>query len=412
MNSPEVARHPQERSILSWMSLLIGINQLGFGAVIPVLPLYAQSFDVTQAAIGATVAVYGVARLVTAMPAGRIADLLGRRSALAIGGVVSAAGNLWCASAGSYPELVAARFVAGAGAGLTLTAGMIVLADITTVARRGRVMAIYQGVFIFSVGIGPFPGGWLAERYGLDVPFLIYGLASIGAAIIGWLGVRETRPATVAPEEEFGASSAEPWLSQLRTILASVGFRLAAAVSFINAVARTGALFSIIPVIGATRLELSATQIGMSMAIGSFAGLLLTWPGGMMVDYFGRKAVIVPTTIVAGLAFFVYGLAPSFGWFVLASVIWGVASSMAGAAPAAYAADVAPQTHAATGMSTYRTLSDVGYVVGPIALGLVADTAGLEAAVFTASGLLIGVAVLFTFGAPETHAGRKQRSVD
>ena len=120
----------------------------------------------------------------------------------------------------------------------------------------------------------------------------------------------------------------------------------------------------------------------------------------------------MPTTIVAGLAFFVYGLAPSFGWFVLASVIWGVASSMAGAAPAAYAADVAPQTHAATGMSTYRTLSDVGYVVGPIALGLVADTAGLEAAVFTASGLLIGVAVLFTFGAPETHAGRKHRSVD
>ena len=51
------APHPQERSVLAWMCLLIGVNQLGFGAVIPVLPLYAQSFGVSQAAIGATVAV-------------------------------------------------------------------------------------------------------------------------------------------------------------------------------------------------------------------------------------------------------------------------------------------------------------------------------------------------------------------
>lgn len=401
--------HPHEKSILAWMCLLIGVNQLGFGAVIPVLPLYAQSFGVSQAAIGATVAVYGVARLFTAMPAGRIADLMGRRSALLIGGLISAAGNLWCAAAGDFTELVIARFVAGAGAGLTLTAGMIVLADISTTARRGRLMAIYQGVFIFSVGIGPFPGGYLAERFGLDVPFLVYGIASIGAAAVGWLGVCETRPRIPEPTPGTTTPVADPWLVQLRGMLASAGFRLAAAVSFINAVARTGALFSIIPLIGATRLDLTATQIGMSMAAGSLAGVLLTWPGGVMVDHFGRKAVIVPTTIGAGLSFLVYGVAPSFAWFMVASIIWGIASAMAGAAPAAYAADVVPQAHAATGMSAYRTLSDVGYVVGPITLGVIADTAGLEAAVFTASALLVGVALLFAVGAPETHAGRNQQ---
>lgn len=400
------APHPQERSVLAWMCLLIGVNQLGFGAVIPVLPLYAQSFGVSQAAIGATVAVYGIARLFTAMPAGRIADLFGRRNALLIGGLVSAAGNLWCAFAGTYTELVIARFVAGAGAGLTLTAGMIVLADITTIARRGRIMAIYQGVFLFSVGIGPFPGGYLAEQYGLDVPFLVYGIASLGAAAVGWFGVAETRPASATATEEAGAP-AVPWLAQLRGMLSSVGFRLVAAVSFTGAVARTGALFAIVPIVGATRLDLSATQIGMSMALGSLAGVLVTYPAGMMVDYFGRKAVIVPTTIASGLSFLVYGLAPSFPWFVTASVVWGVASAMSGAAPAAYAADVAPKAHAATGMSTYRTLSDAGYVAGPIALGLVADTAGLEAAVFTASALLVGVALVFAIGAPETHAGRR-----
>ena len=151
------------RNVLVWMCVLIAVNQLGFGAVIPVLPLYAQSFGVSQTAIGATVAVYGLARVLCSVPTGRVADLLGRRAALAIGGAVSVIGNLWCAAAASYPELVLARFVAGAGAGIVMTAGMIVLADITRRATRGRTMAIYQGVFLFAVGIGPLPGGYLAS---------------------------------------------------------------------------------------------------------------------------------------------------------------------------------------------------------------------------------------------------------
>lgn len=394
-----------ERTVLIWMCVLIGVNQLGFGAVIPVLPLYAQSFGVSQAAIGATVAVYGLARLVTAIPAGRIADWFGRRSALAVGGLVSALGNLWCALAASFAELTLARFIAGVGAGLTLTAGMIVLADITTRVRRGRVMAIYQGVFLFAVGIGPFPGGYLAERFGLDVPFFVYGIASAIAALVGWFGVAETR---TAPEPSVADSASTlPYFQQLKGILAPVGFRLVSAISFINAVARTGALFSIIPLVGTTRLGLSATEIGFSMAFGSVAGVVLTYPAGMLVDRIGRKAVIVPATIATGLAFLAYGVAPAFGWFLLASGIWGVASSAAGAAPASYAADIAPKAYSATAMGAYRTLSDAGYVIGPILLGAVADGFGLAAPLYLASGLLIGVALLFARFAPETHSVSK-----
>ena len=91
-----------------------------------------------------------------AVPAGQLSDWLGRRPTLAIGGLVSAFGNLCCAWASAYPELVVARFVAGAGAGLILTTGQVVLADISTPERRGRSIAIYQGTFLFAVGIGPF----------------------------------------------------------------------------------------------------------------------------------------------------------------------------------------------------------------------------------------------------------------
>lgn len=394
----------RERRTLAWMCVLIGVNQLGFGAIIPVMPLYAQSFGVSQAAIGTTIAVYGLARLFTGIPAGRIADRFGRRSALAFGGIVSALGNVWCAYAGTFAELVVARFAAGLGAGITLTAGMIVLADISTPARRGRVMAIYQGVFLFAVGIGPLPGGLMAERLGLEVPFLAYGLASLCAALVAWGAVPETRPVD-AGQSSTGAT-AVPYLQQLRVILRPLGFRLVSSISFIGAVARTGALFSIIPLIGATRLDLTATQIGMSLAVGSVSGVLVTYPGGMLVDYFGRKAVIVPATIASGFAFLTYAVAPSFAWFIAASAIWGVASSLSGAAPAAYAADIAPRAYAASAMGAFRTLADAGYVIGPLALGAIADGFGLVSAVYVAGGLLIAVAILFGALAPETHAGR------
>ena len=83
--------------ILVWMCVLIGINQLGFGSVVPVLPLYARSFGVSQAAIGLSIAVYGLARFLVAVPVGQLSDRLGRRPAFALGGLVTAAGNLLCA---------------------------------------------------------------------------------------------------------------------------------------------------------------------------------------------------------------------------------------------------------------------------------------------------------------------------
>ena len=113
------------------MCVLIGVNQLGFGAMIPSLPLYAGSFGVSTSAIGLAVAAYGLARFASAMPAGTLSDRFGRRHALAIGGLLSAVGNIWCARAPNYPEFLLARFFAVFGAVVVLTTGQVVVAGIT-----------------------------------------------------------------------------------------------------------------------------------------------------------------------------------------------------------------------------------------------------------------------------------------
>ncbi|MCY3810214.1 MAG: MFS transporter [Gammaproteobacteria bacterium] len=393
-----------ERRILTWMCVLIAVNQLGFGAVIPVLPLYAQSFGVSQAAIGATVAVYGLSRVFLSLPTGWIANQLGRRTALLSGGLVSALGNLWCAAAGSYEELVLARFVAGAGAGIVLTAGMIVLADITSTATRGRSMAIYQGVFLFAVGIGPFPGGYLAERFSLEAPFLVYGIASVAAALVGWFGVSETRGMDHRGASTLRAASLR---EQLLLLAGNVGFLLVCLIGLINAAARTGALFSVVPVLARDRLALTATEIGFGFALGSIIGLVVTYPAGALVDHYGRKAVIVPATVLTGFSMLAFSIAPSYFWFLFATGLWGGASAASGAAPAAYAADSAPSGMNAAAMGGYRMLSDMGYVLGPILLGVLADLKGLDAPMWIAAAALVVASMLFALVAPETHSARR-----
>ena len=79
---------------------------------------------------------------------------------------------------------------------------------------------------------------------------------------------------------------------------------------------------------------------------------------------------------------------------------------ISGAAPAAYAADTAPPGMNAAAVSSYRMLADLGYVVGPIALGLGADLAGVDATLGGTAVLLIAVAVLFGRFAPETYRAR------
>ena len=393
---------PHPTRVLVWMCVLIAVNQLGFGSIVPVLALYARSFDVTQWAIGLAIAVYGLARFLVAMPVGRLTDAVGRRAALTLGGLVTAAGNALCALAPSFAVFVAARFIAGIGAALVLIAGQIVLADITTPARRGRVMAIYQGVFLFAVGIGPLPGGILAERFGLTAPFVVYAVMGTVAAAVAWLSIPETRASGLSAAD----AAAPPFAAQVRLLTAHAGFVLVSLVSFMNAVARTGALFNIIPVLARDRLALSADRIGIGLALSNLVGLVLTYPAGILVDRWGRKVVIVPATIVAGVSLLLFLTASSYAGFLAACATWSVAVGISGAAPAAYAADVAPPRMNAAAMSTFRMLADLGYVVGPITLGIVSDLWGANAALGGTAATLTLVALLFARLAPETYRAR------
>jgi MFS family permease len=160
-------------------------------------------------------------------------------------------------------------------------------------------------------------------------------------------------------------------------------------------------------VLARDRLSLSTDRIGLGLALASVVGLALAYPAGVLVDRYGRKTVIVPATIMAGASLVLFVVAPSYAWFLTGCVAWSVAAGISGAAPATYAADVAPAGMNAAAMSSYRMLSDLGYVVGPIALGVATDLFGADLTLAATAGLLVLVALAFMRLAPESfRAGR------
>lgn len=409
----------QRTTILIWACVLIAVNQIGFGSIVPVVPLYAEAFGVGEFAVGLTIAVYGLARFIANVPAGRLADLRGRRATLATGGVITVVGNLLTAVAPNYELFLGARFVSGLGAAMVLTGGQLVVNDIASPHNRGRLMSIYQGVFGFAVGIGPIPGGLLADRFGLELPFIAYAALAAAVTMIAWFAMPETRdlrppqPAagrTVATESIGLAGtttrSAQSARSPPLTPVTRNSFLLICGVSFSSFFARTGALFSVIPLMAAGPMGLTTGQIGLGLGMNSLMSVLLAYPSGWLTDQFGRKAVIVPSTILTGVSLLLFAAADGFPGFVFAALIWGTAGGISSSAPAAYAADLAPPGRSAWLLSRYRTFADAGYVAGPLLLGFIAYAASPVVALWACAVLLVLAGTTFGLRAPETLPAR------
>lgn len=263
-------------------------------------------------------------------------------------------------------------------------------------------MAIYQGVFIVAVGAGAWPGGWLASTFNLAAPFWASAVLASALTVVAWFFVPETRHLATAVSATGSPLPATTMLQQLRTLSASTGLVLIGVVGLAAAFARTGGLFNVIPLLAEDEMGLSPDQIGLGLGMISILGLLLVYPSGALVDHFGRKAVIVPSMLLSGVAMVSFSRADSFATFMLASTFWATATGIAGAAPAAYAADVAPRGMTASAMGMYRTLADLGYVIGPLAMGGIADVISPDAALIFTAALMASIGLLFAIYALET----------
>ena len=203
--APALIRAPVENppskksnsTTLKLVFLTLFIDMIGFGIVIPVLPLYAEGsrFGATENQLAWIVGIYSLLQLVCAPIIGKISDRVGRRPVLAVSILGTAAGFAILGSATTVTMLIIGRIIDGISGGNISTA-MACIADSTSRKERSRNMGIVGAAFGLGFVIGPALGGVLSKHFGLAVPFYF----AAGLALVNAILVIVRLPETLTPE--------------------------------------------------------------------------------------------------------------------------------------------------------------------------------------------------------------------
>jgi len=166
------------RSRFAVIFFTVLIDLIGFGIVIPILPVYALKFGAQGIGYGALVFVFSAMQFLATALLGRLSDRIGRRPILLTTMVINAVGYVLFAFAPSYPALFVARVISGFASG-NISAAQAYMADITTPAERSRGMGVVGAAFGIGFSLGPAIGGF-ALAYSAGTIFI---LAPAGAGV-------------------------------------------------------------------------------------------------------------------------------------------------------------------------------------------------------------------------------------
>jgi MFS family permease len=366
------------------------VIMLGFGIVSPVLPGYGRSFGVGQSAVGLLISGFAFMRLVSDPFVGRFIDRRGERSMVTLGAVIVGASSVTAGLAPSFPLLLLFRSAGGVGSAMFFAALLSYLLRTIPPERSGRVMSVYYGSFnVGFIAGGPLGGviaGWLGPASVLHV----YAGACFLSAWLFWRTIRN--PPRDGREVRTGGVRRLPWGRPLIAVLAANGAYLW----------MVGAVFStLIPLFGDEGVGLTEVGIGVALAIVTGVELVVLYPAGKATDRRGRRAVLAPA--LAGLIAVtsLFGLATEPAVFMAGMVLLGLGSGFAGVPPAPMLSDVTPEELKGSAVAVFRFIGDLGFVLGPLVAGWVAQRFGYEAS-FAVSALPLVVALALVLSIRET----------
>ena len=360
----------------------------GQGVVGPVLPLYARDFGVSATMVGLTLTVFALARLILNIPAGLIADRFGRRVLLIGGPILTSIGMFGSGFAGDIWSLLIWRFVAGAGSAFFMSGALIYLIDIAPPDLRARYVATNQWALSVGVALGPGLGGLVAERWGLAAPFHLVGVIALFAAVYAVFRLPETRRSS-SPKLKDESPAREA-----ARIARSGPFLAIAFVTGTIFMTRAGTRATLVPLHADETLAWGPGELGLVFTVTGVMTLFTLWPATWATENIGRASVILFSAMAAALGTFVIGSSSTPMWFVLGNVILTLGTGTAGPAPAAFVADLFPERMRGLGVGLYRSAGDVGFVLGPPALGWLSDNASMSVA-FQTAGCLVGAAGVY-----------------
>jgi MFS family permease len=349
--------------------LAVFLDLVGFGIVVPQLPLVAARFTTSGLVIGAVVATDSLLSFLLAPAWGRLSDRVGRRPVILLGLAGSAIAYTFFGLAASLAMLFLARILSGS-LGATVNVAQAALADITPPEQRSRAMGLIGAAFGLAFTVGPALGG-IASRRGESAP----GLLAAGICLVNFLLatvlLRESRARRA---QDWGARAPVPAAALLVTFAATLAFTT---------------MYVVFQQYGTQRLGLTRAGISYAFTLVGLVSVLVqgrlvrrlaprlgelrlvTWGGALMA------AGLALLPLLAGLP--THGQAQIAG-IGISVVLLSAGFSLVGPCVAGFVSRTTPPDDQGRVLGTLQSIGAAARIVGPPLLGSLADKAGFWAA--------------------------------
>ncbi|MEO8337069.1 MAG: MFS transporter [bacterium] len=387
---------------LGQFTLLVVVNAF-VGAMVglerTILPAIAEHdfYLAAHAAVLSFIVAFGISKALTNYVAGRLSDAIGRKRVLLVGWAVAIPVPLLLMWAPSWNWILFANVLLGISQGLTWSTTVIMKIDLAGPTRRGFAMGLNEFAGYGAVAISALATGYVASAYGLrPEPFYLgVGYVVIGLALS--LVVRDTHAHArkEATDHHGDAGSISQRELFLRTSFTDPNLSSISQAGLVNNL-NDGMAWGLFPLFYAAA-KLSLEQIAWLAAIYPAVwgiGQLLT---GTLSDRVGRKWLIVGGMWTQAIGIALIAASAAFAAFVCGAVLLGIGTAMVYPTLLAAIGDVAHASWRASTVGIYRLWRDLGYAIGALLAGLVADLAGLSAAIWlvaaltAVSGLVVAV---------------------
>lgn len=363
------------RSPLAVVFVTVLLDLIGFGIVIPLLPLYATGFGAGPVAVASLLAVYSAMQFFFAPAWGRVSDRFGRRPVLLVGLFGSAASYLLCGLAGSVATLLAARALGGF-MGANVGVAQAYVADVSPPEGRARAMGMIGAAFGLGFILGPAIGGGLAG-FGTSVPFFVAAGVTLANALLalGWL------PESLPPEARDRAARSPGLAARLRILRSGAGARLGGpfAAAFLLTLAFAGAEATLSLWAG-QRWGMGARTVSFLFTyLGVVSVIAQGWGVGRLTKRLGERR-----TAMLGLALLCAGMAgvaaaPTLALMSVALAALAFGQGTASPSLSSWVSRAAGPAEQGKVLGVYQSLGALARVAGPMGGGIAFAHLGISA---------------------------------
>jgi MFS transporter, DHA1 family, tetracycline resistance protein len=349
-----------KKSPLASILSIVFIDLIGFGMIIPILPLYAQRFQATELQIGFLLASYSFMQFLASPVLGWFSDRYGRKPVLLCSLIGSATGYILMADATSLKMLFLARILAGV-AGASVGTASAYIADITPPENRSKRMGLIGAAFGIGFVLGPAIGGLLSQ-WSVVAPFWFAASLSIINAVLMWI---------VLPEPDKYAARQQGRVNFKETFEKAGSWRLGTiTITYFIAIAGFAIVTVIYPQVGHRRFDLNQSQISFIFVMVGLIGAAIQGGGiGRLVKRFGDLNLAIIGFAVMAISMMLMPLAGSVPLFLLFTVGLAVGNSLSQPTMNAIASKGASAELQGRVLGVIQSAGSLGRVFGPVLAG-------------------------------------------